>query len=968
MGRFAYPVGPTSAVNPYVPAASITSANPYQAATPSQAATGFIPAPQQPPTGSQTSYRGPPRGAADASSGGLRNRFPGRGGGGDVYGSSMVDVDLRDGPTYRPPWRGPGGPPPPPPPPGGNGAGLDGNNVPGGRPANSGLGGGGVWGAIAAGAVGAGVATAVGIQPITGNRGVQQRAPNEVGTQPAGPTPGRPGVPPPPIVAPPTHIRDSDSQWPSFGDIATNILSSILPGAEAMRPQFVVEINDRMTGPNNRYMTTLQWINRATKARMTPDQVAEILNNPHQNEWQKFTNLYAAVTGKPLDPRAPVIRQLPTETPTDYITRMLRAFVWKPASKFAKDSWATYFDNISGQAARQEPPGMSNWETFLWRSGIPASSLPPAVARHGVSEVAGETQEQYFQRAYDFLKKNTSLLGRQSFASAGPREGQDWLDFFKEIGVIDRSTTEANVDLYLETQWRNYADANPGMLGGLVGGPQMTKWFDDFLTRENALTSSFGTYGPYTDAQKAGFHFKPGRSFFNDYFIPLYENKVISDPFDKDRQTERDRVRAEDEQSQTTARENALSQLRDTREQIHALYLKLQAGTLTPDEVKDLPDLVTRWGAQSSEYKTLDPSGGTALMAGATEELKALRDYSVGPSVSPDAIKLAKARMELNNARIALNQIATNVPDTENLRLTKRDYPRSYDNFINFSTRFKRAYEAARLAGHNVIGDHQLARPLAAAESILASWAEIEGETVPDEVKQKLQEFYDAIPGILEHLQELQAKGPSATQADFDNFNEVSRTWAAHYQYLALNAGHLLDASKIEPVTAALRATSDFFEALTNLRNKDPEQAPSASANSNDLKYGGYRPQAPPAEDTSYQALVDSERDTLNSLRPFFPIMGTDALEDTVEMDELKQQNILMGQMRPVNWPLGNIDNKFWVDNLRREGFRYTGKLQVMPTLYSGGSLTDGATLYGSWPSIPTRMPNLPLPQQRGCR
>lgn len=99
----------------------------------------------------------------------------------------------------------------------------------------------------------------------------------------------------------------------------------------------------------------------------------------------------------------------------------------------------------------------------------------------------------------------------------------------------------------------------------------------------------------------------------------------------------------------------------------------------------------------------------------------------------------------------------------------------------------------------------------------------------------------------------------------------------------------------------------------------------------------------------------EREREQINALRPFFPVMGTDALEDDEEDDELKMQNLMMGQAKPANWPLGNVDNPFWVDNLANEGYRYMGPLDPMPILYQGGSLIDGATLYGSHLRAPTK-------------
>lgn len=92
------------------------------------------------------------------------------------------------------------------------------------------------------------------------------------------------------------------------------------------------------------------------------------------------------------------------------------------------------------------------------------------------------------------------------------------------------------------------------------------------------------------------------------------------------------------------------------------------------------------------------------------------------------------------------------------------------------------------------------------------------------------------------------------------------------------------------------------------------------------------------------------------SLRPFFPVMGTDALEEqqTEEADLLKRENLMMG-MTAYN-PLGQLDNKFWLGNMANQGMRNMGEMFEMPVLYSGGTLTDGATLFGSYrkrPAVP---------------
>jgi hypothetical protein len=91
-------------------------------------------------------------------------------------------------------------------------------------------------------------------------------------------------------------------------------------------------------------------------------------------------------------------------------------------------------------------------------------------------------------------------------------------------------------------------------------------------------------------------------------------------------------------------------------------------------------------------------------------------------------------------------------------------------------------------------------------------------------------------------------------------------------------------------------------------------------------------------------------------LRPFLPYAGTDYLlseQDNPEADAAKIQNLLLGQAKPLNFPLGNVSNKFWIQNKAREGMIFSEPLNPMPVKYQGGSLTDGATLYGSVGAIP---------------
>lgn len=96
-----------------------------------------------------------------------------------------------------------------------------------------------------------------------------------------------------------------------------------------------------------------------------------------------------------------------------------------------------------------------------------------------------------------------------------------------------------------------------------------------------------------------------------------------------------------------------------------------------------------------------------------------------------------------------------------------------------------------------------------------------------------------------------------------------------------------------------------------------------------------------------------------SALASFLPVAGTHELDDQDNeiAHRLKAQNLLMGQVKSPNWPLGNADNKFWVGNMANAGMRYGGNLFDMPPVMNGGTLTEGATLYGSYRSVPVPIP-----------
>jgi hypothetical protein len=129
------------------------------------------------------------------------------------------------------------------------------------------------------------------------------------------------------------------------------------------------------------------------------------------------------------------------------------------------------------------------------------------------------------------------------------------------------------------------------------------------------------------------------------------------------------------------------------------------------------------------------------------------------------------------------------------------------------------------------------------------------------------------------------------------------------------------------------------------------------------------------ADSTPYSENFKEKREQDKSvranLRVFLPIAGDDSIEEQGDDESmyLKAQNLMMGQYKPSNWPLGNVDNPFWLGNQANTGIRFSGQLNEMPAVMSGGTLTEGAKLYGSYRRRPTDpMDILPPPYQPGKR
>jgi len=107
------------------------------------------------------------------------------------------------------------------------------------------------------------------------------------------------------------------------------------------------------------------------------------------------------------------------------------------------------------------------------------------------------------------------------------------------------------------------------------------------------------------------------------------------------------------------------------------------------------------------------------------------------------------------------------------------------------------------------------------------------------------------------------------------------------------------------------------------------------------------------AQKTPGDSAIEQGRERMGMLRAFMPIAGTVNFEEqeTEDADELKIQNLMMGMSKPQNFPLGNVSNKLWVQNMAREGMLIDDPLFLFPPTYQGGSLNDGkSSLYGTYP------------------
>jgi hypothetical protein len=91
-----------------------------------------------------------------------------------------------------------------------------------------------------------------------------------------------------------------------------------------------------------------------------------------------------------------------------------------------------------------------------------------------------------------------------------------------------------------------------------------------------------------------------------------------------------------------------------------------------------------------------------------------------------------------------------------------------------------------------------------------------------------------------------------------------------------------------------------------------------------------------------------------DDLRPFMPVAGVRDVELAPGDIEQKKRNVkLFNNYKPPNWPLGNVDNKLFFQNLVLQGIHWESPLDSLPQVLPGGSLLGPAQEFESDVYIP---------------
>jgi len=116
-------------------------------------------------------------------------------------------------------------------------------------------------------------------------------------------------------------------------------------------------------------------------------------------------------------------------------------------------------------------------------------------------------------------------------------------------------------------------------------------------------------------------------------------------------------------------------------------------------------------------------------------------------------------------------------------------------------------------------------------------------------------------------------------------------------------------------------------------------------------------PEEPPSLDPEvqqYHADLNDDDENLLSFREFLPQAGSlEIVEDMDDDDDIIRQHLEMSKGKPMNWPLGNVDNPLWVDSMVNKGMCAAYGYEIMPPVLPGSTLNAGAIPAGSRHALP---------------
>ena len=98
-----------------------------------------------------------------------------------------------------------------------------------------------------------------------------------------------------------------------------------------------------------------------------------------------------------------------------------------------------------------------------------------------------------------------------------------------------------------------------------------------------------------------------------------------------------------------------------------------------------------------------------------------------------------------------------------------------------------------------------------------------------------------------------------------------------------------------------------------------------------------------------YYETLDNREDEIISFRDYIPHAGTMQISaDQADDDDSIRDALMLGMAKPMNWPLGNVDNPLWLQNLSNSGLKQLGRAQMLPALLPGGTINNGTIPAGN--------------------